>query len=133
MWICPICNQLVPNPVNRKCPNGHGLFDGRIMGNTKEQSFTAAFFNTLIACVVMFAAITGLGALLTKTPAATFAGLTLVTFIVVGILGFLRGRTWARQGGPVARLVPRANGMAAACVLAGGASFAAGIALGLIH
>ena len=62
-----------------------------------------------------------------------FAGLTLIAFIVAGLVGFLRGRTWARQGGPVARLVPRANGMAAACIIAGAVSFGIGMSTGLIH
>jgi len=137
MWICPVCNQLVPNPVKRKCPNGHGLFDGRIFGSCKQQSFAASFFNTLFACVLIFAAVAAFATLLPKTSPTSLNGATLAAFIVVGIGGFLRGRKWARQGGPVVRLVPRANGMAAGCILAGAvfplAAGIAGIARGLIR
>ncbi len=134
MWICPICNQLVPNPVKRKCPNGHGLFDGRIFGSCKQQSFVAAFLNTLFACVLIFAAVAAFATLLPKTSARSLNGATLAAFIVVGVVGFLRGRKWVRQGGPVARLVPRANGMAAGCIFMGVVfPFAAGIARGLIR
>jgi hypothetical protein len=49
------------------------------------------------------------------------------------ILALFRGLKWKRQGGAVARLVPRATGMAAACILAGGGLFALGLALGLIR
>lgn len=132
MWICPDCNQLVPNPVKGTCPNGHALFDGRILGSTTEQSFTGAFINALIACVVIFGLVAGLGAVLAKTSATTFDAATLVAFIVAGVVALLRGLKWKRQGGPVVRLAPRAFGMATACILAGAAPFAAGIALGLI-
>jgi hypothetical protein len=40
------------------------------------------------------------------------------------ILALFRGFKWKRQGGAVARLVPRATGMAVACTLAGGGLFA---------
>ena len=132
MWICPECNQLVPNPVNKKCPNGHGLFDGRIIGSTKEQSFAASFFNAIIACVVILVAAGAAGALLSKSNTA-YVGFALIAFVAAGILGFLRGRKWKRQGGAVLRLVPRANGMALGCILAGGGLFAIGIAYDLIH
>ena len=48
-----------------------------------------------------------------------------------------RIRKEARSGEPelaiLARLVPRATGMAVACILAGGGLFALGLALGLIR
>jgi len=122
----------VPNPVNRKCPNGHGLFDGRIIGSTKEQSFAGSFFNAIIACVVILLAAGAAGALFSKSNTA-WVGYTLLAFVAAGILGFLRGRKWKRQGGAVLRLVPRANGMALGCILAGAGLFAVGIAYDLIH
>jgi len=48
------------------------------------------------------------------------------------ILALFRGLKWKRQGGAVARLVPRATGMAVACILGGG-PFALGMALDLIR
>jgi hypothetical protein len=91
----------------------------------------ASFFNTLIACVVIFLATTAALALL-KKPGSS-AGYVLVAFIVAGILALFRGVKWKRQGGAVARLVPRATGMAVACILAGGGLFALGLALNLIR
>lgn len=133
MWVCPVCNQLVPNPVKRKCANGHGLFDGRIFASTKEVSFTSSFFSALTACVIIFIAVAALGTLLAKTSASALDASLLLAFVVFGFFGFLRARKWSRQGGPVARLVPRAYGMAAGCALAGGVPFAIGIMHGLIH
>jgi len=134
MWICPVCNQLVPNPVNRTCPNEHTLFDARIMAFTTEQSAGKAFLNAFLICLGIFAAVIGINDLIPGQPLGkNVAGYPLVTFIVIGILALLRGIKWKRQGGPVGRLAPRAFGMAAACILAGAAPFTAGIALGLIH
>jgi len=132
VWICPECNQLVPNPVNRKCPNGHGLFDGRIMASTKEQSFMASFFNAIIASVVFVVAASSAGALLAKSNTA-WVGFALIGVIAAGITGFIRALKWKRQGGAVLRLVPRAYGMALGCILAGGGLFAIGAAYDLIH
>ena len=97
----------------KRCPNGHGLFDRRIFGATNEQSFGRAFVNTLIMCVIVFAVAATLGALLTTTPATTIGGIALFAFAYFAVSAFLRGRHWSNQGGPVTRLVPRANGMAA--------------------
>ena len=131
MYICRQCNQPVPHPVERKCPRGHLLYDRHLLGATREQSFGASFFNALIACVVIFLVTTAALALL-KKPGSS-AGYVLVAFIVAGILVLFRGLKWKRQGGAVARLVPRATGMAVACILAGGGLFAVGIALNLIR
>jgi len=114
VWVCPDCNQLVPEPMNgKRCPNGHGLFDRRIFGSTQEQSFGRAFVNTLITCVIVFAVAATLSALLTATPATTISGIALFAFAYFAVSAFLRGRHWNTQGGPVTKLVPRANGMAA--------------------
>jgi len=129
VYICPQCNQPVPDPVERKCQRGHLLSDRYLLGSTREQSFAASFFNTLIVCVVIFLATTAALARL-KKPGSS-AGYILVVFIVAGILVLFRGLKWKRQGGAVARLVPRATGMAVACILAGGGLFALGIALNL--
>ena len=98
---------------------------------TREQSFGEAFFKTLGACIVIFLATTAVLALL-KKPGSS-AGYVLVAMIAIGILALFRGLKWKRQGGAVARLVPRATGMAVACILAGGGLFALGIALDLIR
>jgi hypothetical protein len=134
VWICPDCNQLVPNPVNRKCPRGHALFDGRIMAFTAEQSAPKAFFSAILVCLGILVAVIGINALIPGQPLGkNAAGYPLLAFIVAGILALLRALKWKRQGGPVARLVPRAVGIGFACLLAGAAPFGAGIALGLIH
>ena len=134
MWICPDCNQLVPNPVKRKCPKGHALFDGRMMAFTTEQSAAKSFLNAFLVCLGILVAVTGINALIPSHPLGkNAAGYPLVAFIVAGILALLRALTWKRQGGPVARLVPHAVGTGLACLFAGAAPFAAGIALGLIH
>ena len=119
MWVCPDCNQLVPQPMKgKRCPNGHGLFDRRIFGSTNEQSFGRAFVDTLIMCVIVFIVVAALGALLTATPVTTIGGIALFAFAYFAVSAFLRGRHWNNQGGPVTKLVPRANGMAAAYLAA---------------
>ena len=134
VWICPDCNQLVPSPVKRKCPKGHALFDGRIMASTIEQSAAKSFLNAFLVCLGILVAVTGINALIPSQPLGkNAAGYPLVAFIVAGILALLRALKWKRQGGPVARLVPRAVGTGLAYIIAGAALFAAGIALGLIH
>ena len=131
VYICTQCNQLVPDPVKGKCPRGHLLTDRHLFGATREMSFGESFLKTLGACIVIFLATAAVLALL-KKPSSS-AGYVLVALIVVGILALFRGLKWKRQGGAVARLVPRATGMAVACILAGGGLFALGLALNLIH
>jgi hypothetical protein len=131
VYICTRCNQPVPNPVKGKCPRGHLLTDHNILGATREQSFGEAFLKTLGACVLIFLATTAVLALLKKP--ATSAGYVLVAIICIGILALFRGLKWKRQGGAVTRLVPRATGMAVACIFAGGGIFALGVALDLIR
>ena len=58
---------------------------------------------------------------------------TLIALIVAGILALFRVLKWRNQGGPVARLAPRAAGIAVACILAGGGLFALGMTLDLIR
>jgi len=131
VYICTQCNQLVPDPVKGKCPRGHLLTDRHLLGGTREQSFGEAFFKTLGACIAIFLATAAALALLKKP--GSFAGYVLVAFAVAGILALSRSLKWRNQGGPVARLAPRAAGMAVACILAGGGLFALGIALDLIR
>jgi hypothetical protein len=118
MYICTECNRLVADPVNRKCPAGHPLWDRHLIGFTREMSFGASFFFTLMACLAIYAAVAAAGAFLPKSQ-TPFALFVLVAFAVAGILVFFRAMKWRRQGGAVTRLVPRANGMALAAILAG--------------
>jgi len=131
VYICTKCNQPVPDPVKGKCPRGHLLTDRYLLGGTREQSFAEAFFKTLGACILIFLATTAVLALL-KKPGSS-AGYVLVAIICIGILALFRGLKWKRQGGAVGRLVPRATGMAVACIVAGGGLFALGLALDLIR
>jgi len=142
MYICTHCNQPVPDPVRLlrgrplryayKCPRGHLLYDRRLLGFTREQSFIASFFNALMACAVILAATSSAGSLLTKSHTA-WAGYTLVVFVVAGILVISRALKWEKQGGAVARLVPRAMGMGLACIFAGSGLFAVRLAIHLIR
>ena len=131
MYICPQCNQLVPNPVKGKCPRGHLLTDRQLFFPTRELSFGASFLKTLGICIVIFLAATASLALL-KKPGSS-AGYVLIAFIVFGILALFRALKWRNQGGPVSRLAPRAAGVAVACILAGSGLFALGVALDLIR
>jgi hypothetical protein len=124
----------VPNPVNRKCPNGHGLFDGKIFSSTVEQSAAKAFINAFLVCLGIFVAVTSVNALIPSHPfGKNAAGYPLVIFIVFGISALLRARKWKRQGGAVARLVPRAVGTGLGSLVAGVVPLVAGVAFGLIH
>ena len=119
MWICPDCNALVPTPVNRKCPRGHGLFDRRIFGSTLELTIGKSFLFSLGTCAALAALFAGLRAALPHNENIGFmAGLIPVSLIVMAIVGLLRGLYWRRQGGPVTRLPPRAFGMALGCAVA---------------
>ena len=64
-------------------------------------------------CVIVFAVVATLSALLTATPATTIGGIALFACVYFAVSAFRRGRHWNNQGGPVTKLVPRANGMAA--------------------
>ena len=131
MYICTQCNQLVPDPANRKCPRGHLMTDRQLFFPTRELSFGASFLKAFGVCIAIFLATTALLALLKKP--GSYAGYVLIAFIVAGILAFTRALKWKNQGGPVARLAPRATGMGVACILAGGGLFALGVALDLIR
>jgi len=131
VYICTQCNELVPNPVKGKCPRGHLLADRQLFFATREMSFGASFLKTLGVCIVIFLATTATLALLKKS--GSWAGYVLIALIVAGILALFRALKWRNQGGPVARLAPRAAGIAVACILAGGGLFALGIALALIR
>jgi hypothetical protein len=131
VYICAQCNELVPNPVEGKCPRGHLLTDRQLFFATRELSFGASFLKTLGVCIVIFLATTA-GLALLKKPGSS-AGYVLIAFIVAGILALVRALKWRNQGGPVARLAPRVAGIAVACILAGGGLFALGVALALIR
>lgn len=129
VYICPVCNQLVPNPVKGKCPNGHGLFDGNIMASTREQPAGRAF----VIAVLIGLGITALVILsrffFPEKNVAHMMGLTLVFFIAFGVFVLLRGMKWRRTGGPVARLAPRAFGAGLGYLLTGAGLLALGFAL----
>lgn len=120
MWICPECNQLVPETgKGKRCPKGHGLFDRRIFGETKEQSFGRAFLSALITAAILMALLIAVfDAFLGRNAAVTLSGMALFLFAYLAFSAFLRGRHWKGEGGPVARLVPRANGMAVGYITA---------------
>jgi hypothetical protein len=120
VWICPDCNEVVPEPMKgRRCPKGHGLFDRRIFGATNEQSFGRAFVSALITSAVMLALLIAFfDAFLSRNAAIPLSGMAMFAFAYLGIAAFLRGRHWKHEGGPVTKLVPRANGMAVGYIAA---------------
>lgn len=133
MWVCPACNQIVPNPVNRKCPNGHALSELALLGFTTEKPLGPAFirgflFSAGIAALVAFS-----GAFVPKDEVLNMLGYTLFALGAIGVFIIWQGFKWKRRGGAVARLVPRAVGTGLGCLIAGGGLFAVGMALGLIH
>ena len=135
MWVCPDCNQLVPEPMKgKRCPKGHGLFDRRIFGATSEQTFGRAFLSALLtAAIFMILLIAFFDAFLARNAAVGLSGMAIFLFVYLGVAAFLRGRHWKRQGGPVARLVPRANGMAAGYLAAAAALLIVGFIANAVH
>ena len=135
MWICPLCNQLEPNPVNRKCRNGHGLADATIFAvATVEKPAWKAFINAALVCIGVTIAVAVGNALIPGQPLGKNAlGYPLVFFMALGVVALRRAFKWSRQGGPVTRLVPRAVGMGLGCILTGAGLFALGLNLGLFH
>ena len=133
MYICPVCNQLVPNPVKGKCPNGHGLFDGNIMASTREQPAGRAFVTAVLVGLAIAALVILSRFFLPEKYVAHMTGMTLVFFIAFGIFVLLRGMKWRRTGGPVARLAPRAFGAGLGYILTGAGLLALGFALGRLQ
>jgi hypothetical protein len=133
MWICPYCNQLVPNPVNRKCPNGHAMEELLILGwtveNTLGKSFLRAFLISLgIAVLIMLSRF-----FLPEKTVGHSLGMALVFITSVGVVALWRALKWKRQGGPVTRLIPRAVGTGLGYILVGGGLLATGFAIGMIN
>jgi hypothetical protein len=127
VWICTVCNQPVAQPDKKKsCPSGHALFDWHMVGKTRELNIVLAFFWGIV-----FAAGTALLAAAIGMIVASMAGsknetrggdigiaiaaIWLPMYIVVA---FRRAAQWKRQGGAVARLAPRAIGMALGSIVA---------------
>ena len=131
MWVCTDCNQLVPNPVDRKCPRGHFLFHGDILGLTQERSAVQSFITALVVCFAIVGVVAGINTLVPSRPFGNSLGYVFACFIVAGLLSLKRAFQWKRHGGPVVRLVPRAVGTALGCFFAG-AGLAVGLALGTI-
>jgi hypothetical protein len=133
MWICPVCNQLVPNRVKRKCPNGHLLFDMNTLGPTTEKPALRSFVNEVLVCLGVFVAVTSINDFVPSKPLGNALGYALVFLMAYGVVALMRAFKWRRKGGALLRLVPRAAGIGLGCLLAGGGLFALGSALGLIH
>lgn len=133
VWICPVCNQLVPNPVRRKCPNGHGLADPMVLGFTAEQTAGKSFVKAFLLCLGIVALIILSRLFVPEKTLGHIIGMILVFFAAFGVVALLRAFKWKRQGGPVVRLAPRALGTGLGCILAGGGLLAIGFALQLIN
>jgi hypothetical protein len=133
MWICLVCNQLVPNPVNRKCPNGHGLSDLLILGSTVENTVGKSFLRAFLISLGIVALMILSRAFLPEKTVGHILGMALVFITAVGVVALLRALKWKRGRGPVTRLVPRALGTGLGCILAGGGLLAIGFVLGMIN
>jgi hypothetical protein len=133
MWICADCNQLVPNPVNRKCPNGHAMADLLILGATVENTFGKSFLRAFLIALGIAALIILSRFFLPEKTVGHILGMALVFMTAVGVVALLRALKWKRQHGPVSRLVPRALGTGLGCILAGGGLLAIGFVLGMIN
>jgi hypothetical protein len=131
VYICPVCNREVPHPVKRKCPDGHVLWDDRLMASTVERPAGIAFVRAFLACLAIAAAIIAGRFFVAEKTVAHILGLTLVIFIAAGIVALMRALTWQRRGGPVSRLVPHAVGAGLGRLLAGGGMLAIGFILGM--
>jgi hypothetical protein len=116
--ICPVCNTEVPNPVDRKCANGHGLFDSRILATTREQPFGPSFLTAFGCAVAIVIAVTSINGVWPRGPLRAALPLVMIAVTVYGVVALLRGRRWRAQGGPVARLAPRAFGAGAGAIAA---------------
>ena len=116
MHICPDCNMAVPNPVNRKCPNGHGLFEGLVLGTTEEKSAGAAFLSALLWCLGVTVAVSCLNGLWPTGWLHDKMAWFFIFYVAFGVCAILRGWKWKRAGGPVARLAPRAFGTGAGAI-----------------
>jgi hypothetical protein len=116
MHICPICNTAVPHPVNRKCPNGHGLFEGLVLGTTEEKSAAASFLSALLWCLGVTVAVASINGLWPASPLHDKLVWFFIFYVAFGVLAILRGLKWRRAGGPVARLAPRAFGTGAGAI-----------------
>ncbi len=133
MWICPYCNTAVPNPVNRKCPNGHGLADPIVLGFTVEQTASKSFIKAFLICLAAAVLVILSRSFLPEKTVGHVLGMALVFFIAVGVVALLRALKWKRQGGPVTRLAPRALGTGLGCLVAGGGLLALGFGLDMIR
>lgn len=133
MWICPQCNEAVPDPAKRRCPKGHSLFDWRIFRSTKEQSVLGAFFDALLASIVIVVAVTALGRLVPQPAATALTAVALIALVIAGIVGLRRAREWQQQGGAVARLAPRARGMGLGCIVTAAGLFVVGIVVDMMR
>ena len=125
MWICTDCNQIVDEPAERSCPQGHGL--------SRAITTARAFWLSLLVCLGL-AALAALTRLFMSAGAA--AGLVVILLIVISAFGansFIRARKWRRQGGAVEHLVPRENGMARGCLTAAGVTLAVAIIISALR
>jgi hypothetical protein len=114
VWICPQCNAEVERQAGDKCPHGHALFQQHLLMPTKVKSFGDAFWIGVLYAVIAVAIFYLLARFVSPN---IFAGANSL-FVVIALplfalMAIIRGVQWKRQGGPVARLAPRAFGTAA--------------------
>lgn len=130
MFICPKCNQLVPDPtfvppsrwwvrpagsawVKKvpTCPAGHSL-RSRVLGNLKELSFPWALLRGLTLSGVLLTL--GVWQDWQREAGRRAVGLLGMDalMLAIGLVAFWHAWIWAGMEGAARRLTPRALGMA---------------------
>jgi len=126
MWICPVCNTQPPNPVNKKCVNGHALWNSHIMGPTREQPFGAAFGTAFVVAILIALAVVAASRFRPDIIGPGILFLVPVALAGCGLDGLWHGAAWNRKGNPARRLAPRAFGMGCGCLAAAVAAYLIG-------
>jgi hypothetical protein len=129
MYVCPKCNSLVDQPKGRRwsrrqyCANGHVLYV-RGLGPSLEQSFRESFLRAFARAMIIFGIIAMTLATQPSYPKemlerhattqvpAVVGFLFAIYYLFVGLNMLRKARIWARQAGPVQKLVAHARGRA---------------------
>lgn len=122
MYVCPKCNSLVDQPKKRwwsgrpHCPNGHVLYV-QGLGPSLERPFWNSFLRALARAMIIFGLIvftlaTNLENERARSGAASMGFVVAIFYLFVGLNLLRKAHVWARQAGPVQRLVTHARGRA---------------------
>ena len=132
MYVCVKCNDVVGSERTARCPRGHLLRTATI-GSTREETFRRAALEEF-GGVCLFFSIAALAQRLWGRSDTVQGFPALVIFLAVAdaFSAAIRSGIWTKRGGAVARLVPRANGIAAGNAAGVAVCLLAGIRTGLL-